>query len=218
MSVFPGPPDGQRRLQPTDQPPRYRQHPPYRAAAGHAPRELCCLLRPPPGHPLLAAPLRLPFPPVHSAPPRQTTKLTVLAKFLSRPTRLVKSLLAIALVGVIVVTGRRMGASGGKRSPNQAQAAAAALLEFHGLWTTDGDAVVFSRDRRPASLKALQMNSVEVNRFWAYAWRREDGPWGLWWSSGYQIQRQHTNDNTWTLYQFARLEDLGSRDSGGAAR
>ena len=115
--------------------------------------------------------------------------------------RLVKVLLAIALVAVIVVAGRLMGASGRKRSPNQVQAVAAALFEFHGQWTTNGNGVVFSRDRWPASLKALQMNGVEVNRFWAYAWKREDGPWGIWWSKGYQVRRQHTNDNIWTLYR-----------------
>jgi hypothetical protein len=93
------------------------------------------------------------------------------------------------------------GASGSKPSPNQAQAFAAALFELHGQWTTNGNDVIFSRARWPASLKALKVNGLEVNRFWARASRREDGPLGIWWSSGYQVQRQHTNDTTWTLYR-----------------
>ena len=94
-----------------------------------------------------------------------------------------------------------MGASGSKPSPNQAQAFAAALFEVHGRWITNGNDMIFSRVRWPASLKALKVNGLEVNRFWARASRREDGPWGIWWSSGYQVQRQHTNDTTWTLYR-----------------
>ena len=94
-----------------------------------------------------------------------------------------------------------MGASGSKPSPNQAQAFAAALFELYGQWTTNGNDVIFSRARWPASLKALKVNGLEVNRFWARASRREDGPWGIWRSSGYQVQRQHTNDTTWTLYR-----------------
>ncbi len=120
--------------------------------------------------------------------------------------------LAIVLVAVAGVIGWQvlqvlrkreplMGASATKPSPNQAQAFAAALFELHGQWTTNGNGVIFSRARWPASLKALKVNGLEVNRFWARASRREDGPWGIWWSSGYQVQRQQTNDNTWTLYR-----------------
>jgi hypothetical protein len=125
----------------------------------------------------------------------------IIVKLLRHPMRPVKLLLAIALVVAVVVTARQMGASGRKRSPGQARAFAAALFELHGQWTTSGNGVSFSRDRWPASLKALQVNGLEVNRFWARASRREDGPWGIWWSTGYQIQRQHTNDLTWTLYR-----------------
>jgi len=110
--------------------------------------------------------------------------------------RVVKLLLAIGLVAAVVVTGRLMGASGRRRPPAQAQAFAAALFELHGQWTTNGNGAIFSRDRWPVSLKALQVNGLEVNRFWARASRREEGPWGIWWSKGYQVQRQHTNDNT----------------------
>jgi hypothetical protein len=115
--------------------------------------------------------------------------------------RLVKLLLPIALVAAVVVTGLLMGTNGRKRLPGQGRAFAAALFELHGQWTTNGNGVIFSRDRWPASLKALQVNGLEVNRFWARASRREDGPWGICWSRGYQVQRQHTNDNTWTLYR-----------------
>jgi hypothetical protein len=113
-------------------------------------------------------------------------------------------LVILAGVGVWQVLREReplMGASGSKPSPNQAQAFAAALFDLQGQWTTNGNDVVFSRARWPASLKALKVNGLEVNRFWARASRREDGPWGIWWSSGYQVQRQHTNDTTWTLYR-----------------
>ena len=115
--------------------------------------------------------------------------------------RLVKLLLPIALAAAVVVTGLLMGANGRKRSPDQGRAFATALFELHGQWTTNGNGVIFSRDRWPTSLKVLQVNGLEVNRFWARASRRQDGPWGIWWSTGYQVQRQHTNDNTWTLYR-----------------
>jgi hypothetical protein len=115
----------------------------------------------------------------------------------------------------------QMGASGSKPSPNQAQAFAAALFELHGQWTTNGNDVIFSRARWPASLKALKVNGLEVNRFWARASRREDGPWGIWWSSGYQVQRQHTNDTAWTLYRVHSFGGPGMKGfrwrSGGTA-
>ena len=127
--------------------------------------------------------------------------ITLALKLLSPHMRLIKLLLAIALVAAVVVAARRMGASGRKPPSAQAQAFAAALFELHGQWTTNGNGAVFSRDRWPASLKALRVNGLEVNRSWARASRREEGPWGIWWSRGYQVQRQHTNDNTWTLYR-----------------
>ena len=119
------------------------------------------------------------------------------------------AVLLVAVAGVIVwqvlqvLRGREplMGARGRKPSPDQAQAFAAALFQLHGQWTTNGNDVIFSRARWPASLKALKVNGLEVNRFWAQASRREDWPLGIWSSSGYQVQRQHTNDTAWTLYR-----------------
>ena len=122
-----------------------------------------------------------------------------------------KLLLAIALFAAVVVTARLMRASDRKLSPNQARAFAAALFELHGQWTTNGNGVIFSRDRWPASLKALPVNGLEASRLWAGASRREEGPWGIWWSKGYQVQRQHTNDNAWTLYRVYSFGGPGMR-------
>ena len=115
-----------------------------------------------------------------------------------RPTRLV-----IALVVVVVVVIMAVVAPAPRRAPlaRQSQTAAMALLEFQAQWTTNGNDIVWSRSRWPTSIKALGMNGVEVGGTLARASKREEGPSGIWWSQGYQIQRQRTDDNHWTLYR-----------------
>ena len=112
-----------------------------------------------------------------------------------------KLLVAIAILAVIVCAGLIGFAEHRGRSTNQTQTAATALFEFQHQWTANGNDLVFSRSRWPASVKALQMNRVEVSRLSAGISKREDGPFGLWWSEGYQIQRRQTNESRWTLYR-----------------
>jgi hypothetical protein len=120
-------------------------------------------------------------------------------------------LFASALVAVVVCAALWGVASRRGRSTIHARAAAAALLEFHGQFTTNGNRLV-SRDRWPASLKALKINGVEVNSFRARAWKKEFGPLGIWWAAGYQVQRQHTNDNVWTLYRVSSFGGPGMNE------
>ena len=42
--------------------------------------------------------------------------------------------------------------------------------------------------------------------------KKDTGPLGIWWFSGYQIQRANTNDNIWTLY---RVHSVGWRTLHG---
>ncbi len=126
-----------------------------------------------------------------------------------RPARL-----AIGFVIVVVVVTVALLASALPRARlgGEPQAAAMALLEFQAQWTSNGNDVVFSRARWPASIKALRMNSVQVGRTLVGAWKREDGPCGIWWSRGYQIRRPGTNDDCWTLY---RTRAFGLPDRNG---
>jgi hypothetical protein len=103
--------------------------------------------------------------------------------------------LAVLALTVLAIAPRRTGLTG---SP---QTAAAALLEFQAEWATNGDGILHSRGGWPAGIVALGINSMEVGITRAGGSRREDGPLGIWWSQGYQIQRQFTNDNRWSLYR-----------------
>ena len=115
-----------------------------------------------------------------------------------RPTRLV---IAFVFVLAVVVTALLAIAPRRPRLTGQSQTAGMALLEVQAEWTTNGNDIVYSRGRWPASIKALSMNSLVVGWTRAGASKRKDGPWGIWWSQGYQIQRQRTNDIRWTLYR-----------------
>ncbi len=116
---------------------------------------------------------------------------------MSRP----KSLILIPVLAVIVTVAILILVSGRARSGNQTRAAAAALLELQCQWSTNGNVVVFSRDRWPTSIKALQMNAVEVGRTTAGASKLHEAAFGIWWSEGYQIRRQSPDEAAWTLYR-----------------
>jgi hypothetical protein len=114
-----------------------------------------------------------------------------------RPLRFI-IIFALVVAAAMALVGR---AARRARLASPVNTATLALFEFQALWTTDGNDVVFSRSRWPARVKAFGMNGVEVGHFSARASKREDGPLGIWWSSGCQIHREATNDNHWTLYR-----------------
>ena len=105
------------------------------------------------------------------------------------------------MLGVVVIMAVLAIAPRRSRLAGEAQTAAVALLEFQDEWRTNGNDMVFYRGHWSARFKAMGMNSMEVGWTVAGASKREDGPWGIWWSQGYKIQRQRTNDNRWAFYR-----------------
>ena len=103
---------------------------------------------------------------------------------------------AIVLVRVLNVT------TGNIRLSGEAQIAAAGLVRIQRQWEaaqTNGYYPAFF----PGA--ALKMNSLYFGGLSAGCAKKTIGPLGVWWSSGYQIQRENTSDTVWTFYKVHSL-------------
>jgi hypothetical protein len=94
----------------------------------------------------------------------------------------------------------------------EAQRIAWALIQIQRQW-----AAAQANGFYPAfvSFGALHMNSINFGGLSAGCAKKDIGPLGIWWSSGYEIQRAKTSESVWTLY---RVYSFGGPNMKGIER
>jgi hypothetical protein len=127
-------------------------------------------------------------------------------------------LLVIVSVGTIFFAGVLFVTSRNIRLSIEAKAAAASLIEEQNRWAEKQVGNRWTIGGMRLSPNALQMNFLFSGGLSAECDKTHTGPFGIWFSSGYQIQRATTNDTIWTLYRvhsfgFPKKKGLGGDQS-----
>ena len=113
----------------------------------------------------------------------------------------------IGVLAAVAVTGWRLLSNRRAAPFGQAPAITAALLELHRCWETNQNRLP---QPWPASIKALHVNGIAVNRFSAAAYWRSQFC-GIRSCNGYEVHRP-TQDSSWTLYRFHSWELCAFRE------
>src|SRR6266571_4075437 len=116
--------------------------------------------------------------------------------------RMLRILVSCAFISVIVVVACTVYL---RHVPSRLEPReiAAALVEFHHLWETNG--YRSPKTGTPRALESPSIHAYSASIYGAYV-QYQSGLCGVEWSRRYHIIRASTNDSVWTLYDIRCLE------------